>query len=113
MKINIKKGNLFNVSKDYYFVHCISSDCAMGAGIATQFQKKFKIKQTLLNMSESERNHPTCILTKNVFNMITKSKYWHKPTYDTFTESFRELLEIIADDNSITKLAMPKIGCAG
>ena len=40
-------GNLFEVSDKYYLAHCVSTDCALGAGIAVQFQKRFKLKESL------------------------------------------------------------------
>lgn len=111
MKINVKKGNLFELDeKEYYFVHCISSDCAMGAGIAIEFQKRFRLRSKLLSeWSVSERKHPCCIFTNRVFNLITKEKYWNKPMYESLRQTIIEMLEIITDDESIVKLAMPKI----
>lgn len=118
MKLNIQQGNLFDLDEDefsenlgYFFVHCISSDCAMGAGIAVEFERRFKLKQALLHYySEEDRKFPTCLYAYGVFNLITKQKYWHKPTYDSLRKSIREMLEIIVDNDSINKLAMPKIG---
>ena len=48
MVLNERKGNLFDLNKDiYYFAHCISADYELGAGIAVQFQKRFKLKSVL------------------------------------------------------------------
>lgn len=112
MKINIEKGNLFNLNKkEYHFVHCISSDCAMGAGIAVQFQKRFNLKNKLLKVKD--RKHPNCILENRVFNLITKEKYWHKPTYDSLEGALHRMFELVGAldcNKECVKIAMPKIG---
>ena len=47
MTINEEKGNLFDLPSEYALVHCISEDCALGAGIAVEFQRRFKIRDIL------------------------------------------------------------------
>lgn len=113
MKINVKKGNLFELNKArYLFAHCISSDCEMGAGIAVQFQKEFKLKQCLLEYPEEARKYPNCIMENNVFNLITKSRYWHKPTYESLEASLVAMRDIILENElEGIRVAMPKIGC--
>jgi hypothetical protein len=110
MVLREEKRNLFDVGAQYSFAHCISSDCAMGAGIAVDFQKKFHLKQVLLQYTLLERKHPTCIFEKNVFNLITKEKYSHKPTYNTLQGSLNTMRKLILN-NDIHYVAMPKIGC--
>ena len=79
MILNEKKGNLFDLDKDiYYFAHCISADYELGAGIAVQFQKRFKLKSILKNIGSG--TYPDLITIDNVFNLVTKGKYWNKPT---------------------------------
>lgn len=128
MKLQIIKKDLFNV-KDCYYAHCISRDYALGAGIAVEFNKRYKMSNALKLMSKEypEILKQKCIRVDNVFNLVTKDKYWHKPTYDSLKESLIELKQIIERkiysnkyykdiddrfiDNNIYKLAMPKIGC--
>lgn len=43
MIYNEEKGNLFEVPDKYYLAHCVSTDCALGAGITVQFIKKAKV----------------------------------------------------------------------
>lgn len=109
MILKEEKRNLFTVDDKYYLAHCISSDCAMGAGIAVQFQKKFNLRGKLLKYDENIRKHPTCILEGKVFNLITKEKYWHKPTYNSLYSSLN-IMKTIAKSNNIKYIAMPKIG---
>lgn len=106
--INEKK-DLFTMPHGYYFAHCISSDFALGAGIAKTFDAEYNMRFKLF------KQHPNytylggdALLIDNVFNLVTKEKYWHKPTY----ESVREALESMRDqieDMGGNKLAMPHI----
>ena len=109
MILKEEKRNLFYVDDKYYLAQCISSDCALGAGIAVQFQKKFNIRGKLLRYDEDIRKHPTCILEGRVFNLITKEKYWHKPTYNSLYSSLN-IMRTIVESNNIKYIAMPKIG---
>ena len=123
MTITEVKQDLFTVPKDYILVHCVSADFAMGAGIAKEFTKR-GVKDYLLTDSitltpEKERVG-TCVVSFETgwiaeFNLITKEKYWHKPTYGTLRKSLLSAKEVIVslDDRyrKIAKLAMPKIGC--
>ena len=51
-----------------------------------------------------------CVLIDNTFNLITKEKYWHKPTYLTLKRTLQDMREIVIERN-IKYIAMPKIGC--
>ena len=48
--------------------------------------------------------------TGRVFNLVTKQKYWQKPTYKTMRLALEDLKEALRI-RKITKIAMPKIGC--
>jgi O-acetyl-ADP-ribose deacetylase (regulator of RNase III) len=111
MKLEEKKMNLFDVDDKYYFAHCISTDCAMGAGIAIEFNNRFGLRGVLaVKYDKGRRKHPTCILEKKVLNLITKENYWHKPTYETMQGSLDEMKRLVVKNN-IKYIAMPKIGC--
>lgn len=108
MKLVEKKGNLFSLNtKKYHFVHCVSLDDNFEMGIAKQFQKHFNIKNRFHNKAN---RFPSCVQTKNVFNLVTKKHYKHKPTYDNLEMALKELRTAICG-NGIKELAMPKIGC--
>lgn len=112
MDIIEKKINLFEVDEKYKFAHCISSDCALGAGIAVEFEKRFQLKRELQKYSEAEKQFPTCIFVNNVFNLITKQKYWNKPTYSSLKKSLEVMKTILVEDIENNRfIAMPKIGC--
>jgi O-acetyl-ADP-ribose deacetylase (regulator of RNase III) len=108
MKFEEKKTNLFNVGKEYTLAHCISSDYALGAGIAVEFSKKYHLKNKLKQIGSSI--YPDCIYIDGVFNLVTKKKYWNKPTYDNLQKTLYMMKEKAIEFN-ITKIAMPKIGC--
>lgn len=109
MTITTEKRNLFDMPQGYYFAHCISSDFALGAGIAKTFDSVYNMRFKLFNKyPDYEYNGGDVLLIDNVFNLVTKQKYWHKPTY----ESVRRALEMMRkrmDFECITKLAMPRI----
>ena len=129
MKYSEIKGDLFKAPKSFYLAHCIASDLIMGAGIAVPMNKKFKIRQEIYQVKamishydktfkfdREVLKHPNCVLTGKVFNLITKSKSYHKPTYDSLIESLRIMKDSIYNYNedfnyNIKKIAMPKIGC--
>ena len=97
-------GNLFEHINDRTPVHCISQDCKMGAGIAVPMKKEYKLG------SLTADNFPDCIYYHGVMNLITKKVYYGKPTYQTLERSLIKMKEIAQNEN-ITKLIMPKIGC--
>lgn len=110
MIFKVEKRDLFTVGDEYYLAHCISSDCAMSAGIAVEFQKRFHLRNKLLNHLEVDREHPTCLKVGRVFNLITKKKYYDKPSHKCLILSLIEMKKQMLEQG-ITKLAMPRIAC--
>lgn len=49
------------------------------------------------------------MLVDNVFNLVTKERYWHKPTKDSMRNALSDMAEICIKCG-IKKLEMPKIG---
>ena len=111
MTITTEKKDLFTMPQGYYLAHCISADFALGAGIAKAFDNVYNIRFKLFrNFDDYEYHGGDALLIDNVFNLVTKKKCYHKPTYDSLREALEMMKEQI-DFLSITKLAMPKIGC--
>ncbi|WP_342480704.1 macro domain-containing protein [Paenibacillus sp. FSL L8-0340] len=104
------KKDLFSMPEDYCLAHCISADAKMGAGIAVQFRKRFKLSSLQEKANRNELLVGECYKVERVFNLITKSKYWQKPTYDTLTLSLRAMKEICLQE-AVNQIAMPEIGC--
>ena len=108
-------GDLFESDEKYTLVHCISADCAMGAGIAKTFDDRMPKMKKLLKRTIRENNMQGYFAIlyqgeRNVINLITKERYWHKPTYSSLKTSLLNAKNI-AIRNDIKYLAMPVIGC--
>ena len=108
--------DLFSVSDDYYLAHCISADFGMGKGIVVEFNKRFDMKNRLqvkdpdyLHRYNQHRIGGDCILEGRVLNLITKERYWMKPTIITMRLALQKMKKICLENN-ITKVAMPTIG---
>ena len=111
MTITIEKRDLFTMPQGYYLAHCISADFALGAGIAKIFDNVYNMKFKLYrNYPDYEYHGGDALPVDNVFNLVTKHKCWHKPTYDSLRESL-EMMREQMDFLGVTKLAMPWIGC--
>lgn len=117
MRYKEEVRDLFTVPEGYYLAHCISADFALGAGIAVEFNKSFNMKHKLqtcfdgyLDEWNKEGWNCDCLLIGRVFNLVTKTRYWQKPTYPTLRGSL-EYMKAIAECNKIRKIAMPMIGC--
>ena len=109
--------NLFSVPDDYYLAHCISADFGMGKGIVVEFNKRFDMKRILqtkypdyVNQFHRQKRLSDCILEGRVFNLITKERYFEKPTYNTLTGALCKMKGLCRSQN-IHKIAMPIIGC--
>lgn len=112
-----KQIDLFSISNDYYLAQCISADLKMGTGIAMEFNRRFDMKNKITELypdgyldSNGNYERVGCVLIDNVFNLITKKKYWDKPTYDTIRDALYSMRDICIN-NEICKVAMPAIGC--
>lgn len=116
MVYNEIQKDLFTVPDDYYLAHCISADFALGAGIAVEFNKRFDMRNQLnllypnyVDKFERHRIGGDCILVGKVFNLITKEKYFYKPTIITMLLALKKMKEICLE-KGIKKVAMPTIG---
>lgn len=106
------KCDLFAFDSDAYLAHCISSDFAMGAGIAKVFTEKGIKSYLLSNYDKTWNNNGYAIFApmkgfKGVYNLVTKQRYYMKPTYDTLKEA---LVDMKSQLPNTCKLAMPCIG---
>lgn len=117
MTYSEKNKDLFTVPEDYNLAHCISADFGMGKGIVVEFNKRFNMKQKLqtkypdyLNQYIHKKIGGDCILEGRVFNLITKERYFHKPTIVTMRLALEKMKQNCLENN-IKKIAMPVIGC--
>lgn len=91
----------------FYYAHCISADFALGAGIAVEFKKRYRLTPENLI---SGRVYENLSIVGNVFNLITKDKYWQKPTYASLAGAVDNMKKYCVS-MGVKKLIMPKIGC--
>ena len=115
MLFNEVKGDLFNAPQGCYLVHCISGDYALGAGIAKKFNEvydmRFKLHRNFpIPDGEKYANVGKALLIDNVFNLVTKPRCYHKPTYVTLFDTLYDMREQ-CEDLGVKKLPMPLIGC--
>lgn len=112
-----EKRDLFSMPSEYYLAHCISADFGMGKGIVIEFNKRFDMKNKLRKkypcyLDGWRRYHIVgdCILEDKVLNLITKERYYHKPTYDSMRRALERMRELCVACG-FKKVAMPIIGC--
>lgn len=115
MNFKEETRDLFTVPQGYYLAHCISGDYSLGAGIAAQFVDVYNMRYKLhrnypIPDGEKFANVGEALLVDNVFNLVTKDRVYHKPTYDTLIEALKDMKEQ-CENLDINKIAMPRIGC--
>lgn len=111
MTITTEIRDLFTMPQGYYLAHCISADFALGAGIAKIFDNVYNMRFKLFrNYDNYQYSGGDALPIDNVFNLVTKAKCWHKPTYQSLRDSL-EMMKEQLDFLGATKLAMPRIGC--
>lgn len=109
--------DLFTVPEEYSLAHCISADFAMGKGIAVEFVKQFDMKRLLIERygrgyCEHFREDNVigdCLREGKVFNLVTKERYWHKPTEESMRVALQKMKRL-CDGYTIQKVAMPLTG---
>ncbi len=111
-----EQGDLFaeEIISEYALCHCISSDFALGAGIAKAFAAMGVKRRLCAEFPKLWEGRGYCLFVETdgvlVANLVTKQRYFHKPTLETLRQSLESLREQAARRN-LKKLAMPKIGC--
>ena len=115
MTLRAEKPDLVTVPQGYYLAHCISGDYALGAGIARRFDEIYNMRYKLhgffpTEVPEHPYQDPGAYLVDNVFNLVTKQRHFHKPTYDSLKTALLDMRRQM-EEFAITKLAMPRIGC--
>ncbi len=73
--------------------HCVSTDCAYGAGIAVTFKDKYGVEKV---KQQNKKKPGECAVTqeedgRTIFHLITKRKCTDLPTYGDFTNSLKHM----------------------
>ena len=102
-------GDLF-LSNGGAIAHCVSSDLKMGKGIALEFRRRFGHVDTL-----KAQQGPIRVLTNlgcysHIFYLVTKEKYYDKPTYQSMAYCLYHLRDIVIREH-VSSLSIPLLGC--
>lgn len=111
MKYIERKGSIFGAPDMHHPAHCISADYALGKGIAKDFNEIYCMREKLLKQYPASSDRVgTALLIEDVFNIVTKKRFFQKPTIETLRDA---LIDMKSQCNilGIKKIAMPKIGC--
>lgn len=103
------KGDLFTSKNS--LAHCVSADFVMGRGIAVGFKTRFGRVQELLQQGKGIGE--VAYLRDNdryIFYLVTKDKYYQKPTYLALDSCLKNLSEL-CHELKICQIDMPLIGC--
>ena len=78
------------------FAHCISTDPAMAKGLARQVKSRYPAAPSAIKLRYPPNIGSVLIyfdpqLERYVYSLVTKSRYYHKPTYEYVLASLYEL----------------------
>lgn len=107
------------------YAQCISNDLAMGAGIAVKFNQYFNTKKqihkqknyfikTKIQPNQLFSYKEDCIFSEPVFCLITKERFWHKPTLESFTNAINNFIIKVKQEQlkrPIKEIRCPLLGC--
>lgn len=128
-------GDLFSAPIIYSLAHCVAADMNMGAGIAVKFRDTFKQIQKLKD--QGAKAGGLAVLkdqSRFIYYLVSKNKTYTQPTYKDLFSSlhmmkthmvtkccfYRIILPFLMcvyhcfslqEQNDVTKLAIPRIGC--
>jgi O-acetyl-ADP-ribose deacetylase (regulator of RNase III) len=104
-------GDLFSSDPTASLGHCVSRDLAMGKGIAVVFKRQFGRVADLKAQRAGIGNVATLADGKRfIYYMITKERYFHKPTYKDLEASLTSV-KAHALRHGVRHLCLPRIGC--
>ena len=111
------QGDLFDFYGKAFLVHCVSADFALGKGIAKQFDQNCQMKKRLrqeypdyLARYRASGMKGDALWIDSVVNLVTKERYYQKPTYQSLQEALEKLADRCRADG-VADLAMPLIAC--
>ncbi len=118
--IKYVRGDLFTTDCKV-LMQCISADFGMGAGIAVEFTRRYKVMQFLKQGAWLNSNNliktvwPSCFPVIDeetgtmILNLVTKEKYSDKPTINSLENALIHASYYIGQ-RGIYEIALPKIG---
>jgi len=113
-EVRFRRGDLF-ASTDDAMAHCVSRDFAMGAGVAKGFRAKYGRVEELKaqnpkigGMAYIDVWNKKRMGTQTIFYMVTKNKYFEKPSFRTVRLSLEATRDAMMD-MGLCSLSMPMI----
>ena len=110
-KINYIEGDLFDCVGRSAMANCVSRDLQMGKGIARLFQSAFRDRSSL---REQNKGIGEVAITKHnghfIYYLITKNRYYQKPTYKTVSSALKAMREHCVLNN-VKHISIPKLSC--
>lgn len=109
------QANLLSAPKHQVVAHCISSDCALGAGVAKVLANAYpELREVCQKRTQLGSRGVTFYQSPQgriIANLVTKDRYFHKPTLADFERVMRHFADICARKGA-RHIAMPyHIGC--
>ncbi|KAK3918278.1 Gag-Pol polyprotein [Frankliniella fusca] len=105
-------GSILESPEDLPIVHAVSHDGKFGKGLARQLEQEFQLRDDFLK--EKDRGFPGYVALQRgnriIVNLITKSRYFHKPTSTDIEQAFL-LLRDWLEANHISEWCLPELGC--
>lgn len=112
-KFSERKQDLFTMEKHYVLAHCVSTDCALGAGIAKEFRRRIPEMPNVLKTFNPSVGNVIGYHTRGgrvVLNLFTKARYFDKPTMESLAISLF-VFKRTAVEKGYTHVAIPELGC--
>lgn len=107
--VSEESGNIFEIDPNISLAHCVSSDFEMTHGVAVQMRRKFGNLTQLRNLQKRVTDVASLeIAGRHIFYLITKEKFWQKPTCADIFQSLQNLKKI-CQERKITRLACPRL----
>jgi hypothetical protein len=102
-------GNIFEMDPSISLACCVSADFEMIHGVAVQMRRKFGNLTQLRRLQKKVTEVASLEITdRNIFYLITKEKFWQKPTCEDIFQSLQNLKKICQERN-VTRLACPRL----
>ena len=105
-----KVGDIFSSSDS--LAHCVSSDFKMSAGIARTFRRQYPTNYPKFGTLNQKSLWPQFLESSQryIYHLLTKVRFFHKPTYCSLRTSLAALRRH-AEDKDVKAISMPKLGC--
>ncbi len=106
-----RKGDIFSSPPQEPLAHCVSADCAYGAGIAVTFKQMYgveKVREQGKKAGEYAVTHEED--GRTIFHLITKRKCTDLPTYEDFTNSLKHMRDWCVKQR-VKSVSVPRLGC--